>query len=184
MNLTKILVASSLLVGAVVADHIAKSFGDGTLPRFLTKYDLNEDGTIDEEERQAIKEERQTARAKKRAKFDINSDGVISSYERESLRENTIDKRTEKREVLRESLRKRIITKRAEKFSKIAGDDGVLSLEEMAALKPFQHLSDERLPSIFARLDADNSGDVTLEEFNLRLRDHSLPAKPDSDHED
>ena len=47
---------SSLLTGAVIADHIAKSFGDGTLPEFLTKYDVNEDGSIDEEERQAIKD--------------------------------------------------------------------------------------------------------------------------------
>ena len=49
---------SSLLISAVMADQIAKSFGDGTLPEFLTKYDVNEDGSIDEEERQAIKEER------------------------------------------------------------------------------------------------------------------------------
>ena len=32
-----------------------KVFGNGTLPEFLVKYDLNEDGVLDEEERQAAK---------------------------------------------------------------------------------------------------------------------------------
>ena len=72
---------SSLLAGAVIADHIAKSFGDGTLPEFLTKYDVNEDGSIDEEERQAIKEERKAARAGNRARIDTDGDGKISSDE-------------------------------------------------------------------------------------------------------
>ena len=62
----------------------------------------------------------------------------------------------------------------------IAGDDGLLSLREMTDLKAFQNMSEERLASLFARLDTDNSGEVTLEEFNMRLRDHSSPAKPDS----
>ena len=146
-----------------MANHNAKSFGDGTLPEFLAKYDVNEDGSIDEEERQAIKEERQAARAGGPAKIDIDGDGKISLDQRELLR-------------------KRIIAKRAEKFTEIAGDDGVLSLTEMTDLKAFQNMSEERLTSLFARLDADNSGEVNLEEFNMRLRDHSSPAKPDSNN--
>lgn len=146
-----------------MANHNAKSFGDGTLPEFLAKYDVNEDGSIDEEERQAIKEERQAARAGGPAKIDIDGDGKISLDQRELLR-------------------KRIIAKRAEKFTEIAGDDGVLSLTEMTDLKAFQNMPEERLTSLFARLDADNSGEVNLEEFNMRLRDHSSPAKPDSNN--
>ena len=152
---------SSLLISAVMADQIAKSFGDGTLPEFLTKYDVNEDGSIDEEERQAIKEERKAARAGRLARIDTDGDGKISSDERGLLREQTI-------------------AKRAEKFTGIAGDDGLLSLREMTDLKAFQNMSEERLASLFARLDTDNSGEVTLEEFNMRLRDHSSPQKPDS----
>jgi hypothetical protein len=163
MNLKIISITSSLLISAVMANHNAKSFGDGTLPEFLAKYDVNEDGSIDEEERQAIKEERQAARAGGRAKIDIDGDGKISLDQRELLR-------------------KRIIAKRAEKFTEIAGDDGVLSLTEMTDLKAFQNMPEERLTSLFARLDADNSGEVNLEEFNMRLRDHSSPAKPDSNN--
>ena len=171
---------SSLLISAVMADQIAKSFGDGTLPEFLTKYDVNEDGSIDEEERQAIKEERKAARAGRLTRIDTDGDGKISSDERGLLREQSIAGRAEERELLRESLRKRIIAKRAEKFNGIAGDDGLLSLREMTDLKAFQNMSEERLASLFARLDTDNSGEVTLEEFNMRLRDHSSPQKPDS----
>jgi hypothetical protein len=163
MNLKIISITSSLLISAVMANHNAKSFGDGTLPEFLAKYDVNEDGSIDEEERQAIKEERQAARAGGPAKIDIDGDGKISLDQRELLR-------------------KRIIAKRAEKFTEIAGDDGVLSLTEMTDLKAFQNMPEERLTSLFARLDADNSGEVNLEEFNMRLRDHSSPAKPDSNN--
>jgi len=163
MNLKIISITSSLLISAVIANHNAKSFGDGTLPEFLAKYDVNEDGSIDEEERQAIKEERQAARAGGPAKIDIDGDGKISLDQRELLR-------------------KRIIAKRAEKFTEIAGDDGVLSLTEMTDLKAFQNMPEERLTSLFARLDADNSGEVNLEEFNMRLRDHSSPAKPDSNN--
>jgi Ca2+-binding EF-hand superfamily protein len=163
MNLKIISITSSLLISAVMANHNAKSFGDGTLPEFLAKYDVNEDGSIDEEERQAIKEERQAARAGRRAKIDIDGDGKISLDQRELLR-------------------KRIIAKRAEKFTEIAGDDGVLSLTEMTDLKAFQNMPEERLTSLFARLDADNSGEVNLAEFNMRLRDHSSPAKPDSNN--
>jgi Ca2+-binding EF-hand superfamily protein len=180
MNLKIISMTSSLLISAVMANHNAKSFGDGTLPEFLAKYDVNEDGSIDEEERQAIKEERKAARAGRRAKIDIDGDGKISLEERELLRKRSIAKRAEERKLLRESLRKRIIAKRAEKFTEIAGDNGLLSLTEMRDLKAFQNMPEERLASLFGRLDADNSGEVNLEEFNMRLRDHSSPAKPDS----
>ena len=44
---------ASYLLGSVFAQDLNKSFGDGTLPEFLMRYDVNEDGIIDEEERQA-----------------------------------------------------------------------------------------------------------------------------------
>lgn len=163
MKLTNILITGALLGGASIAQADDKSFGDGTLPEFLQQYDVNDDGVIDEEERQAIKDARKAAREERRAEIDTNDDGEISPEEREAARE---------------AIRERIAAKRAEKFAEIAGDDGVLSPEEFAALPPLQRLSEERVASIFARLDHDDSGDVSLEEFSRRLRGHRPPSRP------
>ena len=54
--------------------------------RMLAQFDLNEDGIIDEEERQAAKEARRAARAERRAthiaEFDTDGD-ELSDEERE-----------------------------------------------------------------------------------------------------
>lgn len=163
MKLTHILIAGTLLGGASLAQADDRSFGDGTLPEFLQQYDLNEDGTIDEEERQAIRDARRAAREERRAMIDTDGDGEISSDEREAARE---------------AIRERIAERRAENFAEIAGEDGLLSLEELAALPPLSRASEERIASIFARLDEDESGDVSLEEFNARLRVHRPTTIP------
>ena len=152
MRIKSILIASGLLGSAISAQGLSKSFGDGTLPEFLMRYDVNDDGIIDEEERQAIKEERKAARQSRR-----NSGGKMSLKERLAARD---------------SIRERILSKRAKKFAEIAGEDGVLSLEELSSLPAFKNAFKERVDSIFARLDSDKSGDVSLEEFNQRLRNH------------
>lgn len=152
MRIKSILVASGLLGSAILAQDLSKSFGDGTLPEFLMRYDVNDDGIIDEEERQAIKEERKAARQSRR-----NSGGKMSLKERLAARD---------------SIRERILSKRAKKFAEIAGEDGVLSLEELSSLPAFKNAFKERVDSIFARLDSDKSGYVSLEEFNQRLRNH------------
>ena len=62
-----------------------RTFGDGKLPEMLAQFDLNEDGKIDEEERQAAKEARRAARAERRAahisEFDTDGDGELSFQE-------------------------------------------------------------------------------------------------------
>ena len=152
MKRKSIIFASGLLGSAAIAQDLNKSFGDGTMPEFLMRYDVNDDGIIDEEERQAIKEERKMKRESR-----PNRSGKTS---------------LEKRLAARDSIRERILSKRTEKFAEIAGEDGVLSLEELSSLPPFRTAFKERIESIFARLDSDNSGDVSLEEFNQRLRNH------------
>lgn len=161
MKLTHLLIAGSLLTGTALAQADEKSFGDGTLPEFLQKYDVNEDGKIDEEERQAIKESRKAAREERRAEIDTNDDGKISDEERQAARD---------------AIRAAIEAKRAEKFAEIAGDDGLLTLEELAAVPQLEKAPEARIASIFSRLDTDESGDVSLEEFNARLRHHRPPA--------
>ena len=61
-----------------------KVFGNGTLPEFLVKYDLNEDGVLDEEERQAAKDARKNRAKERRALWDTDEDGEISKEEREA----------------------------------------------------------------------------------------------------
>ncbi|MFT6863562.1 MAG: Ca2+-binding EF-hand superfamily protein [Akkermansiaceae bacterium] len=169
MKLKNILIVGTLLGGASLAHADERTFGDGTLPEFLRQYDVNEDGFIDEEERQAIKDTRKDARDQRRAEIDTDGDGKISHDEREAARE---------------AIRAKIAEKRTEKFSNIAGEDGVLSLEEFATLPPLARASKGRVASIFARLDDDESGDVSLEEFNARLRKYGNPLLPGNGNDD
>jgi len=168
MKFTSLLIAGTILSGASLVQADEKTFGDGTLPEFLQEYDVNEDGKIDEEERQAFKEARKATRDEHRAKIDTNDDGKISDEERQAARD---------------AVRAAIEAKRAEKFAKIAGDDGLLSLEELSAVPHLKKLSAERIASIFARLDADENGGISLEEFNARLRHHrpeNLHGRPEN----
>lgn len=158
----KSLMIVSTLLGSATAAHAEKTFGDGTLPEFLQEYDVNEDGKIDEEERQAIKTARKAARDARRAEIDTDGDGEISQEEREAARD---------------AIRAAIEAKRAEKFSEIAGEDALISAEELAAIPHLENASAERIEALFGRLDADESGDITLEEFEARLRHHRHPGK-------
>lgn len=150
------LLGLALGIGIITAHARGRSFGDA-LPSFLEKYDLNGDGIIDEEERQAIKDARQAKKDAFIAEWDTDEDGELSKEELEAFRQ---------------SVRDAIEAKRVERFNELAGEDGSLSLEEFAAIPGFDNLSPERLEALYARMDADESGDVTVEEFNSRLRPH------------
>ena len=156
----------TLGTGIVTSSARHRSFGDGKLPEILEQFDLNEDGQIDEEERQAAKEARRAARAERRAEhiteFDTDGDGELSDEEKQAARD-----------ARREALQ----AKRAEKFAEIAGEDGCLDLEEFSALPAFEGKNAERVAAIFNRLDADDDECVTLEEFTARLRHHRKPPR-------
>ena len=111
-----------------------RTFGDGNLPEILEQFDLNDDGQIDEEERQAAREARRAARAERRAahiaEFDTDADGELSDEEREGARE---------------ARRAALEAKREEKFAEIAGDDGSLDSDEFAALPPLEGRDPERV---------------------------------------
>jgi len=128
MRLTHLLIAGSLLTGTSLAQADERAFGNGTLPTFLQEYDVNEDGKIDEEERQAFKEARKATRDEHRTKIDTNGDGEISDAERQAARD---------------AIRAAIEAKRAEKFAEIAGDDGLLTLEELAAVPHLERVPEE-----------------------------------------
>jgi Ca2+-binding EF-hand superfamily protein len=157
-SLVALSVLASLAVGAGAANAGHKTFGDGAdLPDFLKEYDVNEDGVIDEEEKQAVKAARKEARATRRAEIDTNGDNAISDEERAAAREAVLAK---------------IEAKRAEKFAEIAGDDGAISAVEFAAIPALEGKNADRVVALFGRLDSDDSESVSLEEFNARLTNH------------
>ncbi len=134
-----------------------RAIGEGTLPQFLQQFDTNEDGRIDEEERQAIRDLRTQMREERRNSIDRDGDGQISAEEIEAARA---------------ALREQIEARRMEKFTEIAGEDGLISPEEYSQIPGMNRLPDFIFDAIFDRLDADDSGDITLEEFFQRLRRH------------
>jgi hypothetical protein len=146
-----------LAMSCEIATADDKTFGNGVLPDFLAQYDVNDDGIIDEEERQAIKEARAAARAERIAEFDIDGNGNLSP---------------EEKALAKEAVRAEIEARRAEKFNEIAGEDGWISAAELATVPGLDGTSAARLAKLFQRLDADSSGGISLDEFTARLRDH------------
>ncbi len=154
------LFATALAIPALAQDQDrdrTKDFGGDGLPEFLQAYDLNGDGVISEEERQAMREDLKQGRAQWMKRWDADQDGKINQQERDGI-------------LLH--LRDQINAKREARFNEIAGaadDDGVvrLTLEEWIAAHPDKNV--ERLTAIFNMMDADGSGAVTFEEFLAKL---------------
>jgi hypothetical protein len=159
----KLLMCSLLFVGAPVlfAEEPDRTFGDGTLPEALRPFDVDGNGMLDEEERQAARAARDEANLADRLdRWDANGDGVIDDAERE---------------IARAALRERIIAARTAKFGQLAGEDGLLSLEEFSAIPALATRTEEEIATMFGFLDRDSSGEVSLEEFLYRLTRHQRP---------
>ena len=143
-------------------DGRERCFGHGKLPEILQQFDLNEDGRIDEEERQAAKEARRQARAERRAalieEWDTDGDGELSREERNAAREAA---REERRAALQE--------RREEMFADVAGEDECLDWDEFRDLKPFRRKPRWYVASIFRRVDTNDDDCISFEEFTSRL---------------
>ena len=83
--LTVALPLFSPLSAAIIFTEVNDSISRPSTPPFL-EYDLNEDGVLDEEERQAAKDARKNRAKEKRASWDTDEDGEISEEEREAAR--------------------------------------------------------------------------------------------------
>jgi len=144
-----------------------KTFGGGALPGFLQQYDLDEDGTLSEEERQAMKEARAERRANKRARIDTDGDGKVSKEERTAARD---------------ALRTRIMERRVKRFVETDTDsDGNLSVEEFTTIPAVARLAERRPEApakIYDRLDANDDGTVSSEEFVSHLRKRRPHRRP------
>ena len=155
-----------------------KTFGNGTLPVAVALYDLNEDGRLDKEEALAMRDARKAARAAKaEAKGNSGDFGAVDTDD-----DGDTVPTEEEKFAAREAAKAAVAERRAARFGEVAGDNGQLELEEFATLPPLKNATEERVASVFARLDADEDGHVTLEEFTARLRKYgsdNAGSKPD-----
>ncbi|NCQ34579.1 hypothetical protein GW813_05760, partial [bacterium] len=117
------------------------------VPAFL---DTDGDGVISEAERQAFAESRRAAPRGGASAWDTNGDGVIDEGERLAAIQ---------------ALRAKADERRAALFTKIAGDDGLLDASEFATIPALATVPQETIDRLFALLDTDSDGAVTLEEF-------------------
>ena len=132
-----------------------QAFGTGELPEILKPYDLDKDGKLSVEERQAfIKAMKDAAanRPKPTNPFDTDGDGKLSDAERAAAQE---------------ALRAKIVEERTKRFKELDKDDsGDLTAAEFATAP---HMNAARAAAILARLDKDASGTASLAEFLAAL---------------
>ncbi len=177
MKLKNTLLTIAALSGSAAfafADDTAgsdKNFGDGGLPEFLEKYDLDGDSKLDEEERQAAREDRRQRIRDKRESWDSDGDGTLSEEERNAARAE---------------LRAKIEARRCARFEEAdRNDDGELSLREFASIGALARLVEhhpERVRRIFNHLDADNSDSISKREFLAHLRHRRHYQHDGNDH--
>lgn len=153
----------SAVLAAAVSSALAQAptppqrqaFGTGELPEILKPYDLDNDGKLSVEERQAfIKAMKDAAanRPKPTNPFDTDGDGKLSDEERAAAQD---------------ALRARIVEERTKRFKELDKDDsGDLTAAEFATAP---HMNAARAAAVLARLDKDSSGTVSLAEFLAAL---------------
>ncbi len=168
MKTTSTLIAGALLLGAAAVNAQdsgpRKPFGTGELPEFLQPYDLDRDGKLSVEERQAYQQAVREAilnRPHRKHPWDTDGDGVISDEERQAAREAIAAKITEMR------------TKR---FNELDGDeDGYLTAEELLAIP---RITEAMAARMIRHLDKDLDGKISLDEFLAPLRPVPPPLPP------
>jgi Ca2+-binding EF-hand superfamily protein len=116
MRLTKKIGALAAVAFTVLGGSVAALAQEGGRARLLEKYDTNHDGTLDANEKAAMREQMRQMREKRHAamlaRFDVNKDGKLDPGERKAM----------------------IDTLATERFKKLdANGDGVVSLDEFRA---------------------------------------------------
>jgi Ca2+-binding EF-hand superfamily protein len=170
------LLAAALLLGVSTTIASAqtpapdrKAFGTGELPEFLKPYDIDEDGKLSIEERQAYEKATREARQQRPGRvnpWDTDGDGVLSEEEKAAARA---------------AIAERIKAERTKRFNELdTDDDGKLTAEELGKIP---HIKPEQVAAMIARLDtADEAGVkdgmISLEEFLAALRPVEPPFPP------
>ena len=167
MKVTHLLLICTTLVGSVAASRAddRKPFGNGTLPEFLKPYDVDEDGKLSVEERQAYqKATREAVKAKLEAKkqlWDTDGDGKLSEAERQAAAD---------------AMRVKIEEERAKRFDELdKDDDGKLSAAEFLRVP---NIRPEIAARILAQLDGDGDGAISKDEFLAALKPPAGPRLP------
>lgn len=144
------------LAFAMVAMAHAAPEGIATGIPSIIDLDADGDGIISEAERQAFIELRRAASQGGASVWDTDGDGVISPEERKEAAA---------------ALRARAEERRAALFAKAAGDDGLLSKEEFAALPALANVPQATIDLLFALFDIEEGEDgVTMEAFLAAVR--------------
>lgn len=127
----------------------------GSLAAFLRPFDANQDGRLDAEEAQAARDYRRQLREERRNSIDANDDGRVTPAEIAAAREQ---------------IRATILERRRQRFIDLAGQDELLTLAELAILPQLAAANPAYLDALFVRLDQNEDGSVSFEEFTARLR--------------
>jgi len=171
MKLKTTLLFSAALLAIVPAANAAdrNPFGNGGLPEIFKPFDVDGDGKLNEEERQALRDAIRAGELPRPERpdrphgnpWDTNGDGVLSDEEKAAAQA---------------AIRARIEAQRTRRFNELdKDDDGFLSLEE---LKCIPGIRDDHAARILSHLDKDPDGDgpeiadgkVSLAEFLGAIR--------------
>lgn len=131
--------------------------------------DVNGNGQIDPDEREAFGKLRMEAAKALADRADANSDGVVDEAERQ----NMIAAMNANVEEIRRQL-----------FAAVAGEDGKISLEEFQKIHPVGHLPERVVNRLFGLLDVTGGEDggpdgfVTEDEFLASLNPPEEPGEP------
>jgi hypothetical protein len=159
MNKTNTLLATALLIGAGIANAQTaprKPFGTGELPALLKPYDLDGDGKLSAEERQAFEKAMREARPQRpgvKNPWDTNGDGKLSPEEVQAARE---------------AVKAKMEELRIKRFNELDKDaDGFLTTVE---LKAIPNITDDMVAKMIAHLDKDADSKISKAEFMVALR--------------
>ncbi len=147
MKTTLFLASVLALAGAAFAGPRVP-FGTGELPEVMKPYDVNADGKLDAEERQAfLKAMRDKRKAELLEKFDTDGDGTLSEAELKAARD---------------AARQKIEDRRVARFTELDKDgDGQLSAAEFT---PPGNLPADIVTRLFDHLNGDDDF-ISKEEF-------------------
>jgi Ca2+-binding EF-hand superfamily protein len=136
-----------------------------TLPESLKPFDANEDGRLDREEYKAYLDS--AREGSPLSPWDSDGDGKLSDEEIKVAREKM-------KQTLEERYRQRFDEADTGGEEEGSEADEQLSFEEFKAILP-ANINAERAQAAFDRLDTDENGFISWEEF---LKFHGLPLRP------